>query len=422
MNRLVLLKKMIKVSDIWVKYERGERTTMKKKFMILYMGLILILLGCLGCDNSNASENSLAVVVSAHGNALTIPLNSPTLKSEIYNSCYTYGNVTFVSVDGDPKVYYQADIPNPEVSGLSENKKKTIANAYMEQLLYEINRVEALVPEVDTLKSIQRAAFALNGSSDEADKVMLVMDSGLSTKGYLNFTDGLLNVDDVNEIVNELKKAEAIPNLENISVIWMFNGQTAEPQPELSERQKKKLQEIWEAVLLAGGAESVKFTADMASETIDKEYPFVSLVEAEERVIQQDNIIMKEDVVILDSERVHFEGNKAVFVDKKEAKESIEKVAMDLIDYPEKEVYVIGTTATGREEFCKRLSEERAEAVVDLLIEYGVREEQLTVEGLGYQDDWHITDLDENGELIEEIAKKNRKVLIVDADKYEMKK
>lgn len=397
---------------------------MTKKFMLLYMVLILMFWGCLGCGDSNTSENSLAVVVSAHGNALAIPLNSPTLKNKIYNSCYTYGDVTFVSVDGEPKVYYQTDIPNPEVNGLSKNKKKTIANAYMEQLLYELNRVESLVPEVDTLKSIQRAAFALNGSSKEADKVMLVMDSGLSTKGYLNFTDGLLNtdVDNVNEIVDELRKEEAIPDLENISVIWMFNGQTAEPQPELSERQKKKLQEIWKAVLLAGGAESVEFTTDMASETVDKEYPFVSVVDAEERVIEHDNIIIKEDVAILDSERVHFKGNKAIFVDKKEAKESIKKVAMDLIEYPEKEVYVIGTTATGREEFCKRLSEERAEAVVDLLIEYGVREEQLTVEGLGYQDDWHIADLDENGKLIEEVAKKNRKVLIVDADKYEMKK
>ena len=402
-----------------------------KKLLLSLLFVMVMSLGLLtGCSNTDNSEIALAVVVGKHGNSMEIPLNAPSIKEAIYNSCYTYGSVAFVSVDGNPKVYYQANIPEPEVGGLTENKKQSIANGYTEQLLREIQHAYPEVAEVDTLKAIQQAAFTLQGSSESADKVMVIMDSGLSTVGYLDFTKSLLEAD-VQSIVEALKEAEAIPNMQDASVVWMFIGQTASPQQELSERQKKKLQEIWTAILLEGGAKEVTFASDIASELSEELFPGVSLVDVEERSINVDTeeripveIIIDEPIetVVLDNTSVQFVGDKAVFVDKEVAMSHIKELAEQLLMHPDNKVYVIGTTASGNREFCNQLSIDRAQTVTDALIVMGVPESQLIPMGLGFEDPWHIDDLDDSGRQIESQACQNRKVLIVDVNGNDAKK
>ena len=402
-----------------------------KKLLLSLLFVMVMSLGLLtGCSNTDNSEIALAVVVGKHGNSMEIPLNAPSIKEAIYNSCYTYGSVAFVSVDGNPKVYYQANIPEPEVGGLTENKKQSIANGYTEQLLREIQHAYPEVAEVDTLKAIQQAAFTLQGSSESADKVMVIMDSGLSTVGYLDFTKSLLEAD-VQSIVEALKEAEAIPNMQDASVVWMFIGQTASPQQELSERQKKKLQEIWTAILLEGGAKEVTFASDIASELSEELFPGVSLVDVEERSINVDTeeripveIIIDETIetVVLDNASVQFVGDKAVFVDKEVAMSHIKELAEQLLMHPDNKVYVIGTTASGNREFCNQLSIDRAQTVTDALIVMGVPESQLIPMGLGFEDPWHIDDLDDSGRQIESQACQNRKVLIVDVNGNDAKK
>lgn len=397
---------------------------MKKVFLSVLLIMIMSVGLLTGCSSSENTEIALAVVVGKHGNAMEIPLNAPSIKEAIYNSCYTYGSVAFVAVDGKPKVYYQANIPEPEAGGLTESKKQSLANGYTEQLLSEIQQAYPEVAEVDTLKAIQQAAFTLQGSSESADKVMVIMDSGLSTVGYLDFTKGLLEAD-VESIVEALKEAEAIPNLQDVSIVWMFNGQTASPQQELSERQKKKLQEIWTAILLEGGAKEVSFASDIASELSEEAFPVVSLVDVEERSINVDaeeitpvEIIIDEpiDTVILDNTSVQFIGDKAVFVDKELAMTHIKELAEQLLMNPDNKVYVIGTTASGNREFCNQLSIDRAQNVTDALIALGVPSNQLIPMGLGFDDPWHVNDLDANGRQIEPLACQNRKVLIVDVN------
>lgn len=397
---------------------------MKKYLLSLLLGVVTSLGILAGCGDSDNAEIALAVVVGQHGNAMEIPMNAPSIKDAIYNSCYTYGSVAFVSVDGNPKVYYQTNIPEPEVGGLTENKKKSIANGYTEQLLGELQHAHPEVAEVDTLKAIQQAAFSLHGSSESADKVMVIMDSGLSTVGYVDFTKGLLQAE-VQSIVDALKVAEAIPNMQDVKVVWMFLGQTARPQQELSERQKKKLQEIWTGILLEGGAKEVTFTSDIASETSAEVFPEVALVDVEERSISVDvvesipvEMIVNEPIktVILDNTSVQFVGDKAVFVDQEVAMSHIKDLATQLLKHPENKVYVIGTTASGNREFCNQLSIDRAQTVTDALIAMGVPESQLIPMGLGFEDPWHMNDLDDSGKQIESQACQNRKVLIVDVN------
>ncbi|MBR5800456.1 MAG: OmpA family protein [Lachnospiraceae bacterium] len=391
----------------------------KNIFVKLLVGL-LVLGMVTGCNKSENSKTALAVVVGDHENSMEIPRGAPTVKKELYRCCSTYGSVAFVCVDGDPKMYYQTDIPEPEVRGLTESKKKSIANRFTEQLLVEIQRAHPQVAEVDTLKAIKLAAFSLQGSDESVDKVMVIMDSGLSTTGYLDFTEGLLSAD-VEDIIKNLKKEEALPLLQDIRIVWMYIGQTASPQEELSDKQKNKLREIWETVLLEGGAKSVDFASDIASELSDENYPNVSIVDVEEQSIEVEigDLI---DIFVLDNERVQFVGDKAVFVDEELAMESIKEVAEKLIDHPNNKVYVIGTTASGDREFCEWLSTERAQAVTEVLIDMGVSPSQLQPMGLGFNDPWHENDLDETGRQIEEKASQNRKVMVIDVNGDEAKK
>lgn len=324
---------------------------MKKTYLLLIVALIVSLFLYYTHTQDENSEVALAVVVGKHANAMEIPFNTASLKEIIYSSCYTYGNISFVSVDGEPKVYYQADIPKPEVGGLTNSKKKTIADGYTQQLLIELTKVKPAVPEVDTLKAIQKASSTLAGSSESADKIMVIMDSGLATKGYLDFTKGMLDADK-DSIVVALEEAKAIPNMEGIEVIWMFNGQTASPQLELSERQKHNLQEIWEAILLAGGAKSIKFASDIASEVSNENFPEVSLIDVENRgvIVEQKKTDSLElvvetviETIVLDNSNVQFVGDTAVFVDKEVAMEKLRVVANQLLSHPDNKVYIIGT-------------------------------------------------------------------------------
>lgn len=384
------------------------------------LAAILFTIGFTGCNSPKETEVALAIVVGSHSNSMDIPVNSGTIKDALYDSCYSYGSVSFTYVDGNPKMYYRCDIPEPEVSGLSSSKKQSIANGYVNQLLNQMKQAKPVVSEVDTLKAVRQAAMSIADVSDNQEKVMIIMDSGLSTVGYLDFTKGFLNAD-TDSIVEALRQAEALPDMNNIRVLWMYSGQTAYPQKELSERQKNKLKDIWSSVLIAGGAKEVIFTSDIASESTDNTYPIVSIVDVEEQKIDWDdenwNIIDEPiDTIVLDSAYVNFIGNKAEFKDYDMAVESLENVAEQLISYSNNKMYVIGTTASGDKDFCQQLSVDRAEAVKNILVSYGVKESQLITVGLGFEDPWHVEDIDDNGRQISDKASQNRKVLIVDVN------
>ncbi len=390
------------------------------RFCVIAAMCVLVVFFCNGCSETNNDEVALAVVVGPRSNEPDIPLNAVSIKNAIYNSCYTYGSVAFITCDGSPKVVYQTNIPKPDKSGLSENKKRSIADRYTGQLLHELSIIQPTVPEADTLKAVNYASKTLSGSSESADKVLVVMDNGLSTTGYLDFTKDLLYAD-TQDIVNALKDARAIPDLQGISVVWMYLGQTAAPQEELSEAQKYKLEDVWRAILTEGGADRIEFTDDIASDMPDADYPEVSVVDVQDRSIQVDT---EEPIttIILDNSSVRFVGDKAEFVNYGEASGVLKQYAELLLQHPDNVVYVIGTTATGAADFCNELSENRANAVKEVLVFHGVPEKQLITIGLGYKDPWHIEDLDENGNQIEKYACQNRKVLIVDVNSVEAAK
>lgn len=386
-----------------------------------------ILTGCgdpVGGDGGSGSSNTTSedavwasVVIGAHSGVNVISANAEAIKELVYQCAYTCGTVSLIRADGKPEEFLKAKIPEPSTGGLSDRKLESIAEGYRDEILAVLNSDGAAkYPEVDTLEAVRIAANTLQTVGD-GDKYLVIADSGLSTKGYVNFCENDLFHTPTDKIIKALIEEKAIPDLEGVKVVWLYAGQTAAPQEQLSEAQKTKLIEIWTAVLEEAGAQDIDFRTDSASNTPYSGLPEVSNVSAEERKTD----IAPLETVVLDSESVSFVGDEARFVDTVQAEQAISSVAETLLAHPDNRVYVVGCTASlaGREDFCRSLSEDRAQTVVRVLEEYGVPENQMIAVGVGEHAPWHIEDLDESGKQIEEYAKQNRCVVILDTQNPE---
>ena len=408
---------------------------LRKRFMSLLTAAILlvfamsVLTGCGSGEELEASRVSLAVIGGGHACMPVFSTDCEAIYNGFYDAAITHGSVTMVNCDGAPKVYYQADIPEDSVSGLSDNKKNRIAESYVTQLQSAYLQACAETGEVNTLKAITLAARALEDETGE--KEIVIVDSGLQTTGYMNFTNGLLGAEP-EAVVSALESMEALPDLTGTEVVWIGLGDTIAPQEELSERQKEQLKSIWGEVLSAAGASNVTFDNGFSTGVAYENVPQVTTVKVEDETIDvatkeaSENPVIEVaeepiDTIILDSTRLQFVGDEAIFVDENEANTVLAEVAAELIDHPDNKVYVIGTTAGSESnEFTQSLSEARASTVRDSLISLGVPEEQIAdVIGLASSDPWHEYDLDENGNMIEEIATRNRKTIIMDVGSEE---
>ena len=124
----------------------------------------------------------------------------------------------------------------------------------------------------------------------------------------------------------------------------------------------------------------------------------------------------------LNETQVRFIVDKAEFLDPEAAYRACAPVAEAILSHPGHEILLAGSTATmahSRQESCERLSLARANAVKKLLVEqFGVPEEQLLTVGLGFEKDpfERGKDRDRRFRFIETEAKKNRRVVLIDAN------
>ncbi len=131
------------------------------------------------------------------------------------------------------------------------------------------------------------------------------------------------------------------------------------------------------------------------------------------------NLVFETPFEINDTQ-IQFVAEKAIFVDEAQAKKVLEPVANAILEHPKNSVLIAGTTATdGKQASRVQLSNKRAAAVKNLLTTvYNVPESQLKTVGLGYEADpfERGQDRDSNGNFVESEGRKNRRVVVLDAD------
>lgn len=397
----------------------------RKKMMITGLAVMMcvsaLLAGCGASVGGNSENNTdlpqcVSMVMGVHEYFPTISLNTDSVYSQIYNACYSYGDVSAFIVDGDPYAVCNYNITAPDKK-IDAAKRKQLASNNTKQIMAEMSAASAKTPEIDTLSAIAMSADTLHSTSGEAELSMIVYDSGLSTTSLLNFAAQNIIDEPVESIVSQLEAYHAIPNLESVHVVWIGLGQTCGEQSNLTADYKYKLQEIWKAILEAGGAGSVTFDkSPLSSEEYQGELPKCSVVPVVTDSLELAAAEEMPEIVKWDgNSNIQFLGDKAEFVNPDAVMEEIKPVVEYLTENSEKGVYVFGMTATiPGGDLGIKLSEARANACRDVLLAAGVKESQIMTVGLGQVDNpLRTPDVDETGRQIEEAAQKNRAVIFV---------
>lgn len=220
------------------------------------------------CENTlPAEENILAVtiILGRHSNSMAFPEDYyQQLVDDVQQAVYG-GFISVVISDGSPRAIPITDKNGKEITFEADANNDTIrtrrisdrTNAVMEFLRDESNR--ATSPENDLMRAIKEARASLNNPNipTNAERKIIIIDTGISTAGDLRLQDIQLDLNkpDPRDILAELNRAEGIlPDLSKINVSIIGLGDVAEPQ-EMSDENKIYLKDLWKTILESCGAE-----------------------------------------------------------------------------------------------------------------------------------------------------------------------
>jgi len=400
---------------------------MKKIIAALFTTICLTAsaVGLTGCGNQTSAEetsgmNAVCYAIAPTANSQGLNMSSPLVQDTIYDTIFDYGYISVVVVDGEPELVaadsYDID---PQYKKASKEKLKTDACAKATNLIAYMESQVANDAQVDYLEGLRMAVRSLSSLEGYDSKTIVVIGTGLSTQGTLNFQNNLLSVEP-ETVLDQLEEKDEIPDFAGINVVWQQMGDVASPQRNLSQTQRKRLQEIWGGIVECGGGTFVY--NDIMPNPVDTEasYPAVDTVELpaempiafDEEMFDTADESLLEEPVMLTEEQVSFVPDQAAYLDEEGAVETIQPIADYLIENEQITVLLAGTTAGDEDSaYTMTLSQERADAVRNTLIQLGVDESRIITVGLGSGDPWHVYGAGYEGS----IASGNRKVVLLDA-------
>lgn len=389
-----------------------------KKSIRQFVALLCAMIICTftACQSSEKENSSGEITVCfLLGNTANMPkIKTSWIEDELSPLADTGKKYSLIVLDGKPNVNYENELSFPKKLLIDSENNAHILESEIAQLTSTI----AEDPEIDILEGLDVARRVLSTSQDT--KRLIIFSSGLSTTGVLNFAKNpeLLNTNP-SEIVDKLFNSKSIPDLSGIDIVWFGLCDVAGNQEKLSNQHESQLENIWRAILESAKVNSLDIRLDVplcgTGEDENVEYPPVSIVESS-------------GILELPEDEIGFMPDQAVFVSEIDAIETLKYYA-ECIMAGAGEYYIVGSTATvGSAASSVDLSEKRAEAVKSILCStYGISEDCLLTFGLGHDNlggkyEWRDNDINEDGTLNEAIAKKNRKVLIIDAGSDEGQK
>lgn len=388
-----------------------------KKFILTAACTALLLTGCAGSKPASQEPKAVCFAVANTANSQGLNLGSTLVQDTVRDTIEGYGCISVVNIDGSPEVIFAESFDIPEqYKQASAQKLKADAQANAAGFLVSLGGVIADDPEVDYLEGLRLAVRSMDSMQSGGDRTIVMLGTGLSTAGTLNFGNNLLSAEP-EVLVQMLAERKEIPDLTGIRVVWQQLGDVAAPQKPLSQSQRLRLQEIWQGIVERGGG-SFQCSDMMAVPAAGADYPAVSVVElapeapiafAPEEIPEAAPLSTP---IMLTEEQVTFVGDRADYLRPKEAEETITPIAEMLQRNPEITILLVGTTAgDATNAYTLKLSQSRAETVRDTLIALGISGDRIQTLGMGASDPWHISGAGTEGSF----AAANRKVVILDA-------
>lgn len=387
----------------------------------LTLAMVMGLTGCASSNNEATTEKAAVCYVLANtANSQGLNLNSPMVQDTIYNTVRNYGYISVVNADGVPDVVLASSFDiDDKYKSASAERLDMDARAKTTNLIAGMQSVIATDPEVDYLAALNLAVRTLSPLEGYDSKTIVVIGTGLSTTGVLNFQNNLISAEP-STIVELLKEKEEIADFSAITVYWQQMADVAAPQQTLTSAQRNTLQQIYGGIIEAGGGTFVynEIIANPVNE--GTEYPVVTPVAlpADTPISFDPEILDPEDTenvfakpVVLTEEQITFVGDKAEYLHPEDA-ESVLKPIADFLMSNDVTILLCGTTAgDGNSAYTMELSKARAEAVKQSLIDLGVDPSRVIAVGLGSTDPWHIYGIPTS----DKAAFCNRKVVLLDA-------
>lgn len=361
----------------------------------LAFGLLL----CAGCDDkAAAAPGALAVIVGAHSN-MVAPSLLDSVKTELDTASELGSPATVIVDDGNPA----ASAP---LALKTANDNPLYQQDQVKQLKNMIDKTRAGNPEVDLLAAINLAARSVGDAA--GPKTIVVIESGLQTTGALRFQDqdgALLNASP-DEVVDQLRRTQQLPNLTGMRVVFTGLGDTAPPQQPLPAPARTVLVALWTKIVESAGGKADVKQAPLPSTRPRDGLPPVTIVP-----VAAQSIGPLPTVTVLRDGTVGFVPDQAVLKDPAAARAVLADYAKAIKDG--RRALLTGTTASdGTPEYRRQLSEKRAGAVRDLLVGLGAPADRISTRGLGSDFPAYVPDRDAQGNLDPIPAAQNRQVII----------
>ena len=383
--------------------------------------MIAELTGCISDNNEKGTKKAAVCYILANtACSQGLNLQSPLIQDTIYDTVRNYGYIAVVNADGVPDVIMASSFDiDAKYKGATTEKLDSYARAQTTDLIANMQNVIANDPEVDYMAALNLAVRTMSSLDDYDSKTIIVVGTGLSTTGILNFQNNLLSAD-TDTIVELLKGKQEIPNFSGITIYWQQMGDVSAPQQNLTSAQRKKLQQIYGEIVEAGGG--AFFYNEIIANPINANatYPTVTPIElpADSPIIFDSETLDSKEVenvftkpVVLTEEQVTFIGDKAEYLNHEDA-ESIIKPISEFLVKNKINILLCGTTAGDTNStFTMELSQARAETVKQTLVDLGVNASQIIAVGLGSTDPWHVYGIPTS----DSASSCNRKVVLLDA-------
>lgn len=395
-----------------------------KKLLAIVGTLILIVLFFSGCSDSNTVCNveknqptSVCVLIQKTRNNAQANLGAEMLNNDIQAVLEIDGSkLIAVELDGAPYTVFNSNIKVDKT--LSSSLRNQDAQKVVSNMAAKLKEAVPLTNEVDVLEGLILSTRELNASdSINNDRILYVCSNGLQTTGLINMSDMNIIDADPQLLAEEIK--DNLPNMQGIRVFWMGLGDTADEQKKLDESNKRKLEKIYKAIIEAAGGTVEFFNDTTTLQDNPIEWPSVKEVAIINTTVDE-NVI---NIIKLDNEKISFDKGKGEIKNRENAIEALKPIADYLIKNPKESIVMGASTASwGSTEYCNDLSKKRNASVVELLVELGVKENQIKTKVIGRDKNCklRVNDLDKNGELNDN-ADKNRAVFILseeEAKKY----
>lgn len=303
---------------------------------------------------------------------------------------------------------YIGGCPKIQLSSVAPDKKKIAyenteckegdvdTNKLKKRVQNEFERLEEALdtpPESDGaeyLETIYSSANKLLADKESDEKVLLVViGSGLSDSGKLNFSDSEVSLLDMNSeaVLEALEKRHAISEdrLSGITIFWTGLGATSSPQQSLDPQQIENLQEIYRTILEEQGAKMFKYPP---FETMDNDDSVDTQHKVKATPIKTTSCIFCGEGRVFSGEDIEFIADTSDFLNQEKAKKVLSELLDELKRNQSEKVEITAYRASNGAEcvtgsyvhvpgYWDDLDMNRANAIRGLLISEGISENRI---------------------------------------------